>query len=1008
MINTIVYLFFAFVSFGQSEEPSKSKLVYRPLEKVKVDQFFDYYKNKEGGMDDVTMIAAPKGRSKFSNLHPKFSQSYKGIEVYGSTYSLHLKNGFVHYTTGKLYNDIDTDVTPTISEDVAKSNATQHVLRKLSKESDKPLGHDKMKSDIKGLVVIDVSYPASSGKYTLAYKIEVKSLMKAVKYEVIASAKNNTIIFDQNLIKHGNANGIGKTFYYGNQNIVTDSLAPNRFVLRDLSRGKGITTFTNASGSSNELIVNTNNVWDNDEVNDLVAIDAHYTTAAFYDMMVEHFGYSGVDGEGGSMNPVIHVGGEDDYLNAYWDGENAYFGHGNCHNGPLTTLSVVAHEFTHGVTQYNSNLIYNEESGALNESLSDIFGKSLEYFVDKENFSWDLGPEFALSKFASTFRSMSDPNMQGNPKRYKGLFWEDGADVHYNSGVLNHWFYLLVEGVTGDSEGIPYAVNKVDIDEVLQVLFLCQTSYLTPSSDYPAMYEFTMLACEDLYGAGSPQYASMQEAWKAVGLPVETNTEDILDLQLSTENFYEVTCIADDYYPLKIVIRNVGTIPVEAGEVMEIEIEGELKSFELAVTLKPSESVDFVVDDVVYLNETNIDFYSLGLFFLDENASNNDASFIINNFAASVPEIQILGTQVVNTECGSTNVNLLTYITNNSCQEVPANTEIILKIYDGSNLVKEIQEITKSPIFAGEYYPISFTMEPQDYFYDVELICAIDSDVSNNMDVLYISENNTVNGVFAFNFDDDEFNNTFELSDDLRNTNYKNETYLVATGNFFGSAPCPDPDRNFKDLNSGSVNVATSCIDLTSFTNPRISFDMIQLRSGIYDFFEDPLVSAQTSMMKLSYYNDDQSVSTFIYDQPEDILTNHSFYLPQGFVGKLELSFYNSSGDGYFSPFDTDGVDAILIDNLILEDVNNTTNADLSNFKLQPNPVSDFLTLYTDPSHVTLAQIFNAQGQLMKNISLSIMGNEHKISVADLNSGYYIMKINSIKGSSVVLPFVKI
>ena len=122
----------------------------------------------------------------------------------------------------------------------------------------------------------------------------------------------------------------------------------------------------------------------------------------------------------------------------------------------------------------------------------------------------------------------------------------------------------------------------------------------------------------------------------------------------------------------------------------------------------------------------------------------------------------------------------------------------------------------------------------------------------------------------------------------MRNTNYKNETYLVATGNFFGSAPCPDPDRNFKDLNSGSVNVATSCIDLTSFTNPRISFDMIQLRSGIYDFFEDPLVSSQTSMMKLSYYNDDQSVSTFIYDQPEDILTNHSFYLPQGFVGKLE------------------------------------------------------------------------------------------------------------------------
>ena len=113
------------------------------------------------------------------------------------------------------------------------------------------------------------------------------------------------------------------------------------------------------------------------------------------------------------------------------------------------------------------------------------------------------------------------------------------------------------------------------------------------------MYEFTMLACEDLYGASSPQYASMQEAWKAVGLPVETSTEDILDLQISTENFYDFTCIADDYYSVKIVIRNVGTIPVEAGEVMEIEIEGELKNFALAETLNPGESVDLGGGDVI-------------------------------------------------------------------------------------------------------------------------------------------------------------------------------------------------------------------------------------------------------------------------------------------------------------------------------------------------------------------------------------------------------------------------
>ena len=119
MFSTIVFLLFSFYAVGQTSAFLNSDYVYRPSEKVKATDFFDYLMKKEGGLNDVKMVATQGGRSKFSGNHPKFKQTYKGIEVYGSTYTLHLKDGLVNYTTGKIYKDINVEIKPSITENQA-------------------------------------------------------------------------------------------------------------------------------------------------------------------------------------------------------------------------------------------------------------------------------------------------------------------------------------------------------------------------------------------------------------------------------------------------------------------------------------------------------------------------------------------------------------------------------------------------------------------------------------------------------------------------------------------------------------------------------------------------------------------------------------------------------------------------------------------------------------------------------------------------------------------------
>src|SRR4026209_2767914 len=175
------------------------------------------------------------------------------------------------------------------------------------------------------------------------------------------------------------------------------------------------------------------------------AVDAQYGTNETWDFYKFTFGRNGIFGTGAGSYNRVHYGSK--YNNAFWDGTKMTYGDGDGTNyGPLTSLDVAGHEMSHGVTENSANLTYSGESGGLNESTSDIFGTSVEFFAGNANDpgGYLIGEEFDLANHLG-FRRMDKPSSDGD----SADCWSPTVgqlDVHYSSGVGNPFFYLRAEG----------------------------------------------------------------------------------------------------------------------------------------------------------------------------------------------------------------------------------------------------------------------------------------------------------------------------------------------------------------------------------------------------------------------------------------------------------------------------------------------------------------------------------------------------------------------------------
>ena len=309
----------------------------------------------------------------------------------------------------------------------------------------------------------------------------------------------------------GTTTGISKI------NLVEEaSLIAGNYRLRQYGRGGGIATYDAKHGLSYPLstdFVDSDSIFSSS--NSMAGVSVHWALQNTYDYYLNVLGRNSFDDNGGKMIAYAHY--DDQWFNAQWDGSRMRFGDGTSNAIPLVSIDVVAHELTHGVTQYTANLIYQDEPGALNESFSDVFGTAVEMYTLGSDGNWFVG------EGASRLRSMSNPKQYGQPDTYKGDNWysgtSDNGGVHTNSGVQNYWYYLLSEGGSGTNDnGYSYSVTGLGIDEASQIAYRNLTTYIVPTSEYDDVRLGSMYAAIDLYGENSQEFQSVIDAWNAVGV----------------------------------------------------------------------------------------------------------------------------------------------------------------------------------------------------------------------------------------------------------------------------------------------------------------------------------------------------------------------------------------------------------------------------------------------------------------------------------------------------------
>ena len=254
-------------------------------------------------------------------------------------------------------------------------------------------------------------------------------------------------------------------------------------------------------------------------------IEAYDYSGSTYNFFKEIFGRNSIDTRGMKLDSTVHYG--EDYNNAFWNGTQMVYGDGD---GDIfqrftKSIDVIGHELTHGVTQYEAALEYQDQAGALNESFSDIFGSLVKQYYLKqkvEKADWLIGNGLFTKKVNGiALRSMKDPGtayddptigkdpQPGHMKDYVRTT-EDNGGVHINSGIPNRAFYLAAMELGG------YAWEKAG-----RIWYAALTERLRERSDFSKAAVSTLEVAENLYGRGSTEPLAVEKAWNLVGIKIK-------------------------------------------------------------------------------------------------------------------------------------------------------------------------------------------------------------------------------------------------------------------------------------------------------------------------------------------------------------------------------------------------------------------------------------------------------------------------------------------------------
>ena len=519
-------------------------------ENLKLQQGFSFQKIKEE-TDDLGL------------LHEKYQLYYNNVKVEFATYTINSKGGRIVSMNGEVYNPTVINVNPTISEskalEIAKSSTKGNSFLWENKREAALIGYSKPQGELVLMPDLkDIAIEGVQPALVLAYKFDIYATNPISRADVYVDANNGKVLFTNATIKHAtnfghgsthlftahacaerdNTATIAKTFealvagtaatrYSGSQSIQT-SPSGGSYILRDNTRGNGVNTYDLNTGTNYNSAVNftdNDNNWTTAEHSankDNGALDAHWGAEKTYDYWSAVHNRNSFNNSGAAINSYVHYSSR--YDNAFWDGSRMTYGDGSGTNFDiLTALDVAAHEIGHAVCTYTANLTYQGQSGAMNEGFSDIWGACVEYYAAPNKSPWLIGEDIERRSGHAALRSMSNPKSEGQPDTYLGTYWYTGSGdnggVHYNSGVLNHWFYILSVGKSGTNDnGDAYNVTGITIDKAAKIAYRLESVYLSANSSYANARTYGIQAAIDLYGAGSAEVIATTNAFYAVGI----------------------------------------------------------------------------------------------------------------------------------------------------------------------------------------------------------------------------------------------------------------------------------------------------------------------------------------------------------------------------------------------------------------------------------------------------------------------------------------------------------
>ncbi len=500
-------------------------------------------KGSVSGNAEVKEIHFDKDELGFT--HYRNQQLYNGIPVEHAQYIVHEKDGLIRSQNGKMVRNFPAQLNtkPLILEADALRRALQFVGAKTYMWEN--AGEENLLKSIrtdnkatyfpKGeLVLYGGHKEVIPESLKLSYKFEIFAQFPLSKQWVYVDAQTGDILGNLHRIYHVDKIGKATTVYSGVRNITTDSVGKTTFRLRETGRGNGIQTLNmkNAGKDYSAAVdfKDADNNWNNVNASmDQYATDAHWGAEKTYDYYKTTFNRNSIDNAGKMLLNYVHANlanfGLFNNANAFWDGERMTYGDGDNNYTPMTSLETIGHEITHGVTQFSSNLNYAGESGALNEAISDIFAIAINFSVKPGKANWAIGDEEGPA-----FRSLSNPNAFNQPDTYGGVHYlslsrctpdanNDYCGVHTNSGVVNFWFYLLVNGGTGTNDnGTAYNVTGIGITKAAAIVYNMNNNYLVSTSKFSDAYIYSIKAAKALYGEASAAAVQVANAWAAVGV----------------------------------------------------------------------------------------------------------------------------------------------------------------------------------------------------------------------------------------------------------------------------------------------------------------------------------------------------------------------------------------------------------------------------------------------------------------------------------------------------------